>query len=66
MADDPFALETEMIEIAEQIRNRQQKLEEQPLDMRENNQLQDELEELERERDQLNKRWGKALTEMQG
>ncbi len=57
MADDPIALETEMSEIAEQIRNRQLKLEEQPSDMSENNQLQDELAELIEKRKQLKERW---------
>ncbi len=62
MADTPYALETEMIEISEQIRNRRLKLEEQPSDMSENNQLQDELAELIEKRKQLKERWKKALT----
>ncbi len=62
MADTPDALETEMIEISEQIRNRRLKLEEQPSDMSENNQLQDELAELIEKRKQLKERWKKALT----
>jgi hypothetical protein len=51
-----------MIEISEQIRNRRLKLEEQPSDMSENNQLQDELAELIEKRKQLKERWKKALT----
>jgi len=62
MADDALALETEMIEISEQIRNRRLKLEEQPSDMSENNQLQDDLAELIEKRKQLKERWKKALT----
>ncbi len=56
MADDPLALETEMIEISEQIRNRRLKLEEQPSDMSENNQPQDELAELIEKRKQVGDR----------
>ena len=66
MADTPYALETEMIEISKQIRNRRLKLEEQPSDMSENNQLQDELAELIEKRKQLKERWKKALTGNEG
>ena len=66
MSDTPYALETEMIEIAEQIRNRQLKLEEQHSDMGENNQLQDELTALIEKRSQLEERWKKALKSKDG
>ena len=63
MADDPLALETEMREIAEQIRNRQNELAElEPSDMGKNNPIQDELSRLFEKRKQLKERWEKALT----
>ena len=62
MADPSYAFETEMIEIAEQIRDRRLKLEKRPSDMSENNQLQDELAELIEKRKQVGERWKKALT----
>ena len=60
MADDPLKLETKLRENAERMAEVRRQLDEQPSDMGENNQLQDELEELERERDQLNERWRKT------
>ncbi len=63
MADDPLALETEMREIGEQIRNRQNELAElEPSDMGKNNPIQDELSRLFEKRKQLKERWEKALT----
>ncbi len=63
MADDPLALETEMREIAEQIRNRQNELAElEPSDMGKNNPIHDELSRLIEKRKQLKERWEKALT----
>ncbi len=63
MADDPLALETEMREIAEQIRNRQNELAElEPSDMGKNNPIHDELSRLIEKRQQLKERWEKALT----
>ena len=55
MAGDPLALEKEMRETAEQIWKCQQKLDEQPSNMGENNPLQDELSRLHERRDQLKK-----------
>ncbi len=66
MADDPLELEKELRENAERMAEVQRQLVEQPPDMSENNRLQDELGELERKRDQLNERLGKALTENEG
>ncbi len=63
MADDPLALETEMREIAEQIRNRQNELAElEPSDMGKNNPIHDELSRLIEKRKQLKERWEKELT----
>ncbi len=62
MAGDPLALEKEMRENAEQIWKCQQKLDEQPSNMGENNPLQDELSRLIEKRKQLKERWEKALT----
>ena len=63
MADDPLALETQMSEIAEQIRNRQNELAElEPSDMGKTNPIQDELSRLFEKRKQLKERWEKALT----
>ena len=62
MADDPLELETKLRENAERMAEVRRRLDQQPSDMGENNKLQYELEELERERDQLNERWEKALT----
>ncbi len=66
MADDPIELEEKLRENAERMAEVQRQLVEQPPDMSENNRLQDELGELERKRDQLNERLGKALTENEG
>ncbi len=66
MADDPIELEKKLRENAERMAEVQRQLVEQPPDMSENNRLQDELGELERKRDQLNERLGKALTENEG
>ncbi len=61
MADDPLALETEMREIAEQIKKRQKELGElERSDMDKNSPLQDKISRLIEKHKLLRDRWEKA------